>query len=176
MTAFLSLRFADLRETAVLLPPQPRPAELGLLLSALAHVSAVTGELPRRAVFANSSSTYEKAGRDRDLLVVAGGPWHPWLQSHADELPFAYTPSGLAPRRPWRPGVLLNYLTGFSAFVQLPQARRFAQTVSPVLGVAGIKSPWDPDRSTVLLLSNRKQSGPSLSRRDGPRGGVARRR
>ena len=156
-------RFADLRETAVLLAPQPRPAELGLLLSALAHVSAVTGELPRRAVFANSSSTYEKAGRDRDLLVVAGGPWHPWLQSHADELPFDYTPSGLAPRRPWRPGVLLNYLTGFAAFVQLHQARRFAQTVSPVLGVAGVESPWAPDRSTVLLLATENSQVPALA-------------
>lgn len=156
-------RFADLRETAVLLAPQPSPAELGLLLSALAHVSAVTGELPRRAVFANSSSTYEKAGRDRDLLVVAGGPWHPWLRSYADELPFDYTPSGLAPRRLWRSGVLLNYLTGFAAFIQLHQARRFAQTVLPVLGVAGVKSPWAPDRSTVLLLATENSQVPALA-------------
>jgi hypothetical protein len=156
-------RFADLRETAVLIAPQPRPAELGLLLSALAHVSAITGELPLRAVFANSSSTYEKEGRDRDLLVVAGGPLHPWLQSHADELPFTYTPGGLAPRRPWRPGVLLNYLTGFSAFVQLHQARRFAQTVSPVLGVAGVQSPWAPERSTVLLLATENSQIPALA-------------
>ena len=156
-------RFADLRETAVLLAPQPRPAELGLLFSALAHVSAITGELPKGAVFANSSSTYEKAGRDRDLLVVAGGPWHPWLRSHADELPFAYTSGGLAPRRPWRPGVLLNYLTGFAAFVQLHQACRFAQTVSPVLGVAGVESPWAPDRSTVLLLATENSQVPALA-------------
>lgn len=156
-------RFADLRETAVLLPPQPRPAELDLLLSAMAHVSAVTGELPKGAVFANSSSTYEKAGRDRDLLVVAGGPWHPWLRSYADGLPFAYTPSGLAPRRPWRPDVLLNYLTGFAAFVQLHQARRFAQTVSPVLGVAGVESPWASDRSTVLLLATENCQVPALT-------------
>jgi hypothetical protein len=156
-------RFADLRETAVLLAPQPRPAELGLLLSALAHVSAVTGELPKRAVFANSNSTYEKAGRDRDLLIVAGGPWHPWLRSHADKLPFDYTPSGLAPRRPWRPSVLLNYLTGFAAFVQLHQARRFAQTVSPVLGVAGVESPWAPDRTAVLLLATENSQVPALA-------------
>jgi hypothetical protein len=156
-------RFADLRETAVLLAPQPRPAEFGLLFSALAHVSAVTGELPRRAVFANSSSTYEKAGRDKDLLIVAGGPWHPWLQSHADELPFAYTPSGLAPRCPWRPAVLLNYLTGFAAFVQLPQAYRFAQKVPSVLGVAGVRSPWASDRSTVLLLATENSRVPALA-------------
>ncbi len=156
-------RFADLRETAVLLTPQPSPAEVGLLLSALAHVSAITGELPIRAVFANSSSSYEKVGRDRDLLVVAGGHWHPWLQTNAALLPFAYTPSGLAPRRPWRPGVLLNYLTGFSAFTQLHQARRFAQTVPPVLGVAGIKSPWNPDRSTVLLLATENNPIPALA-------------
>lgn len=155
-------RFADLRETAVLLAPQPRPAEIGLLLSVLAHVSAVTGELPKRAVFANSSSTYEKAGRDRDLLVISSGPWHPWLRSHADELPFTYTPGGLVPRRPWRPGVLLNYLTGFAAFVQLPQARRFAQTVSPVLGVAGVESPWATDRSTILLLATENSQVPAL--------------
>lgn len=155
-------RFADLRETAVLLAPQPRPAELGLLLSAFAHVSAVTGELPKHAVFANSSSTYEKAGRNRDLLVVASGSWHPWLRSHADKLPFTYTPGGLAPRRPWRPGVLLNYLTGFAAFVQLPQARRFAQTVSPVLGVAGAESPWAADRNTVLLLATENSQVPAL--------------
>ncbi|MDP4103311.1 MAG: cellulose biosynthesis cyclic di-GMP-binding regulatory protein BcsB [Bacillota bacterium] len=156
-------RFADLRETAVLLAPQPRPAELGLLFSALAHVSAITGELPKGAVFANSSSTYKKAGRDRDLLVVADGPGHPWLQSHADELPFAYTSSGLAPRCPWRPGVLLNYLTGFAAFVQLHQARRFAQTVSSVLGVASVESPWTPDRSTVLLLATENSQVPALA-------------
>jgi hypothetical protein len=156
-------RFADLRETAVLLSPQPRPAEIGLLLSALAHVSAITGELPKRAVFANSNSTYEEAGRDRDLLVVAGGPWHPWLRSHADELPFKYNSSSLAPCRPWRPGVLLNYLTGFAALVQLHQARRFAQTVSPVLGVAGVESPWDSDRSTVLLLATENSQVPALA-------------
>ncbi|MBN1600298.1 MAG: cellulose biosynthesis cyclic di-GMP-binding regulatory protein BcsB [Chitinispirillaceae bacterium] len=156
-------RFADLRETAVLLAPQPHPAELGLLLSALAHVSAVTGELSRRVVFANSSSTYEKAGRNRDLLVVAGGPWHPWLRSYADELPFVYTPGGLAPRCPWRPGVLLNYLTGFAAFIQLPLARRFAQTVLPILGVAGVVSPWAPDRSTVLLLATENSQVPALA-------------
>jgi hypothetical protein len=156
-------RFADLRETAVLLAPQPRPAELSLLLSAMAHVSAVTGELPSRAVFANSSSTFEKAGRDRDLLVVAGGSWHPWLQNHADELPFTYTPSGLVPRRPWRPGVLLNYLTGFAAFVQLHQARRFAQTVPPVLGIAGVQSPQAPDRSTVLLLATENSQVPAIA-------------
>ena len=59
-------RFADLRETAVLLAPQPDQAELGLLFSALAHVSAITGELPSRAVFANSISNYENIGRGRD--------------------------------------------------------------------------------------------------------------
>lgn len=156
-------RFADLRETAVLLSPQPHPQEFSLLFSALAHFSAITGELPGRAVFANSESTYEKAGRDRDLLVVAGGPWHPWLQSHADRLPFAYTPGGLAPRLPFRPGVLLNYLTGFAAFVQLPQARRFAQTVSPVLGVAGVESPWAAKRGAVLLLATENSQAPALA-------------
>jgi hypothetical protein len=156
-------RFADLRETAVLLAPQPRPIELGLLFSAMAHVSAVTGELPKRAVFANSSSTYERAGRYRDLLVVASGPQHPWLQNHTDDLPFTYTPGGLAPRCPWRSEVLLNYLTGFTAFVQLHQARRFAQKVSPVLGVAGTESPWAPDRSTVLMLATENSQTPALA-------------
>jgi hypothetical protein len=156
-------RFADLRETAILLAPQPCPAELGLLLSALAHVSALSGELPNRVVFANSDSMYEKAGRDRDLLIVAGDPRHPWLQSHADELPFAYTPGGLVPRRPWQPEVLLNYLTGFAAFVQLHQARRFAQTVPPVLGIAGVQSPLNPDRSVVLLLATENSQAPALA-------------
>lgn len=156
-------RFADLRETAVLLPPQPRPAELSLLFSALAHFSAVTGELPSRAVYANSSSTYEKVGRNKDLLIVAGGPWHPWLRSYADKLPFAYNASNLAPRRPQRPGVLLNYLTGFGAFVQLHKTRRFAQTVSPVLGVAGMESPWTPKRSSVLLLATENSKVPALA-------------
>lgn len=156
-------RFADLRETAVLLAPQPDQAELGLLFSALAHVSAITGELPSRAVFANSISNYENIGRGRDLLIVASGPLHPWIENYADRLPFDYTPSGLAPRCPWRPGVLLNYLTGFPAFFQLSQARRFVRKVSPILGVAGVQSPWASDRSAILLLATENSQVPSLA-------------
>lgn len=155
-------RFADLRETAILLAPQPRPAELSLLFSALAHVSAVTGELPRRAVFTNSSSTYEELGRDRDLLIVASSPSHPWLQNHTKRLPFAYTGSGLIPRRPWSPGVLLNYLTGAAAFAQLSRAYRFTENVLPVLGIAGMGSPWTSGRSTIILLATENNQIPAL--------------
>jgi hypothetical protein len=58
--------------------------------------------------------------------------------------------------------VLLNYLTGFAAFIQLPQAHRFTQTVLPVLGVAGVESPLASDRSTVLLLATENSQVPAL--------------
>ena len=113
-------------------------------------------------MFTNSSSTYEELGHDRDLLIVASGPSHPWLQNHTKRLPFAYTGSGLIPRRPWSPGVLLNYLTGAAAFAQLSRAYRFTENVLPVLGIAGMGSPWTSGRSTIILLATENSQIPAL--------------
>jgi cellulose synthase (UDP-forming) len=102
-------RFADLAETAVVLPDSPTPAELETLLLLMGHFGAQTGYPVLRVTVTNPASL--AADRAHDYLILGTAEDQPALQSLGDAVLVQFDASGLRIRP--TPG-LLNWRRWFS--------------------------------------------------------------
>ena len=84
-SGFPFTRYADLAQTAVLLPDSPRPAEVETMLTVLGSFGAATGAPATRFELLAASAAQQSG--DRDLLIIASGVDVPLLQSWKDTLP-----------------------------------------------------------------------------------------
>ena len=84
-------RLADLAETTVVLPSQPTPAELQLLLGLMAHFGAQTGYPALRVIIAGNSSIQP----GRDYLVLGTVSDQPALSAFGRAAPVQLDPNGL---------------------------------------------------------------------------------
>ncbi len=84
-SGFPFTKFADLGQTAVIVPDGPKPAEVETLLTALGQFGASTGAAATRLTVL-AASHVQDAG-DRDLLVIASGVTSPLLESWKATLP-----------------------------------------------------------------------------------------
>jgi hypothetical protein len=84
-SGFPFTKFADLGETAVIVPDAPQPAEAETFLTVLGQFGAATGVAATRFELLDASHA-QQAG-DRDLLVIASGITSPLLESWKNTLP-----------------------------------------------------------------------------------------
>ena len=84
-SGFPFTKYADLGQTAVILPDAPQPPEVETALTTLGQFGASTGVAATRLAVLTASHAQE-AG-DRDLLVIAGGISSPLLDSWKATLP-----------------------------------------------------------------------------------------
>ncbi|MEO6830546.1 MAG: cellulose biosynthesis cyclic di-GMP-binding regulatory protein BcsB, partial [Acidobacteriaceae bacterium] len=89
-------RFADLSQTAIVIPQNPSVPEMGLLLTLVAHMGAETGFPALRLTIA-SSQTLERAA-DRDLLILGSQKDQPMFAQLARSLPVVPAAGGLSIR------------------------------------------------------------------------------
>jgi len=84
-SGFPFTKYADLAQTALILPDAPVPSEVETALTALGQFGAVTGMAGTRLTLLDASHAQE-AG-DRDLLVIASGVTSPLLEAWKASLP-----------------------------------------------------------------------------------------
>jgi hypothetical protein len=84
-SGFPFTKYADLGQTAVIMPDAPKPTEVETVLTVLGQFGAATGVAGTRYVLLDSSHA-QQAG-DRDLLVIASGITSPLLESWKSTVP-----------------------------------------------------------------------------------------
>jgi hypothetical protein len=84
-SGFPFTRYADLSQTAVVIPANPAPEELEALLTMLGHMGQWTGYPALRVQIARPPEIPQLAGKD--LLVIGGSGSAPWLERWHQALP-----------------------------------------------------------------------------------------
>lgn len=143
-------RYADLAQTALVLPDQPNADEVQTALLVLGQMGAVTGAVATRLSVVGASQV-QQAG-DRDLLVVVAGSSPALLQAWGQTLPARL-------ERGQRAASMLGQLADagnewFSGAVPRVAPRQGwteLQAQGPLAAIAGFESPLSAGRSVVLL-------------------------
>jgi hypothetical protein len=148
-------RAGHLSETAALLPPEPEPEEVASLLSVIAHLADITGDLPL-GLEVRADPT-PPAALDRDLLVVGAFDRHPALTAWSARSPVTFVFGGGRVKAPvgdglWGAARLLGFDSG-----ELERARAVLGAYRRVAVLAGFPSPIAPGRSVVALTAGRPQ-------------------
>jgi cellulose synthase (UDP-forming) len=95
-------RKADLSETAIVLPSNASPAQIGLALDAIAFLAGHTGSPATWVSFINTADV--ERTRDKDLLMIGSPQDQVDLQSKTAAIPLVYQESAfrnVEPRRFW---------------------------------------------------------------------------
>ena len=155
-------KYADLAQTALLLPDAPQAAEVQTALAALGLIGAATGAPATRLTLLPASRVKE-AG-DRDLLVVAAGAYPPLLEAWGQTLP-ARLEAGR--RAASTLGRLLDagneWFSGAVPRVVPREGWTELQASGPLAAISGFESPLAPRRSVVLLNATDAAALPAVA-------------
>jgi hypothetical protein len=145
-------KYADLAETAVVLPDQPQASDVEAMLFMLGRLGRVTGIPGLRFQLTHSSAAASVV--DSDLLVI-GGPagkdllaqWGKSLPAIIEQNRRAYTPLA---RIEAMPGDLLG-----DRYSNLPSTWRLDVAASgPLAALLGFESPLKSDRSVIAVAAS----------------------
>ncbi|MBJ9965941.1 cellulose biosynthesis cyclic di-GMP-binding regulatory protein BcsB [Burkholderia seminalis] len=147
-SGFPFTRFADLSQTAVVLPDRPSPQELEAYLTMLGHMGEWTGFPALRVQIARPGDVAALAG-SKDLLVIDGSPTSPLLAHWRAALPLAIGEQGGAGatrvaftvKERWRNGV------------GLADGGAHIEQTGPLAALAGFELPGSHGRSVVALTA-----------------------
>lgn len=150
----------DLRHTLVLLPPDPTKSEVGVFLSAVGHMAAVTGNLPL-GLEVQAETKPPRPGLDRHLLLIGRFEAHPALRAWASAGPSRFRTRPIV-QRPRRYHLGRALLAGELGFSDLERARADAQRWTQVSALSVFPSPLAPDRVVVSLAAATEDALPFL--------------
>ncbi|MBM2766795.1 cellulose biosynthesis cyclic di-GMP-binding regulatory protein BcsB [Burkholderia anthina] len=147
-SGFPFTRFADLSQTAVVIPERPSPQELEAYLTMLGHMGQWTGFPALRVQVARPGDVAALAGR-KDLLVIDGSPASPLLSQWRASLPLAIdvqagagaTRVAFSVKERWRNGV------------GLADGGAHIEQSGPLAALAGFELPGSHGRSVVALTA-----------------------
>ncbi|AOK16351.1 cellulose synthase [Burkholderia cepacia] len=147
-SGFPFTRFADLSQTAVVMPDRPSPQELEAYLTMLGHMGEWTGFPALRVQVARPGDV--AALRDKDLLVIDGSPASPLLAHWRSALPLVIGEQGSAGgaariafsvKERWRNGV------------GLAEGGAHIEQTGSLAALAGFELPGSRGRSVVALAA-----------------------
>ena len=159
-SGFPFTRFADLSQTAVVLPDAPHEQELSTYLNLLGRLGEATGYPGTALTVVRGTELADVA--DRDLLVIASGSNQPLLKQWAGALPVQLDASH-------SPGVMTQF-SKLLAWVAsaLPDLIRPAAAATPAFNssgmsayAAGFESPLRSHRSVVMFWANEPSALPA---------------
>ncbi|CAM2167017.1 Cyclic di-GMP-binding protein [Burkholderia latens] len=147
-SGFPFTRFADLSQTAVVVPDRPSPQELEAYLTMLGHMGQWTGFPALRVQVARPGDVAALEGR-KDLLVIDGSPASPLLSRWRTALPLSIDQQGgagatrvaFSVKERWRNGV--GMADGGAHIEQTGQ----------LAALAGFELPGSHGRSVVALTA-----------------------
>ena len=154
-------RLADLSETALVLPPAPKPEELSAALSMLAHFAAITGRVGSGLTVIIADESFGGSVLDKDLLLVGTFSDHPLLRRWAARLPLSFATSPPRVQMPEQNSALLSLLEGRRGFSELELAAPLAGRAKELGALMGMESPLAKGREVVVLTAARAAQIPS---------------
>ena len=155
-------RVPDLGETAVVVPEQPAPAEMSMVLSVFGRLAQVTGRTATRATFASAKSANE-ALRDKDLLVIGGGRDNPLVSRWEPLLPIAVDGNHPHIQRRMDGSFFVDLLGGLGPLEDLHRAHQVLAQAKNVAAMTAIESPVTKGRTAVVVTATDPTSLPPLS-------------
>lgn len=145
-------RFADLSDTVLAVSDEPATSELGMTLSVMAHLAALTGYPATGLRVETASALQNEPGTDADVLIVSEGRNNTLVRNWALQLPVGGIGRDLHPQRPATASLVLDLASGWTAPRELERAQKFARHVeTPMSAVMGIESPLHAGRSAVVI-------------------------
>jgi cellulose synthase operon protein B len=151
-------RYADLGETAVVLPSKPTPGEIGTALSMMAHFAAITGVPATRVAFTNPAGIDRNA--DKDLLIVGAAENLAFLHSWPGYQPLSFPLGQVAVNRPSTGMQTKALFGGRLTWRNIERAQRKISRTSNLAVVAGFESPYAHGRSATLVSASSTQTMP----------------
>lgn len=147
-------KYADLQQTAVLLPDAAPPQAISTYLTAIAQLSAATGYPGTR--FSLLTHSQADQAKNADILLVSAGESSGLLHGWKQALP-ALVEAGAMSLRPTE-RVLDTFadLMRFDSSQWRPEHHGEAtlQGTGPLAAIAGFESPLQAGRSVVALMAN----------------------
>jgi len=163
-------RMADLSETVAALPTKPLPAEIGTLLSFVAHTTAITGHPPTGlTVVLNDHPEAigdDPTRRDKDVIVIGVVSRLHGLASWEEHMPIRgitrEAPGHIQlPSVPWYQEAMA-FLQGTPLSEDLDRLSKALRPGSERAYVVGLESPWQTGRSVVVISADDPSGMPSL--------------
>jgi hypothetical protein len=160
-SGFPFTRYADLSQTAVVIPEHPAPQELESMLTMLGHMGQWTGYPALRVQIARPHELAQVSGKD--LLVIGGDASAPLLSRWHQALPLSIgagtadnrtdtpvTRASFSVKEQWRNG---EHLADGSARIERD---------GPLAALMGFELPGSKGRSVVALTATDQQQLPQL--------------
>lgn len=152
-------RYADLSQTAVVVPEQPGRDDIETLLTLLGRMGESTGT-PATQVAVVGPQQVDTV-RDRDLLLIGTAPGQPLLQAWKDHLPAEVAGTQRSVSQPARPGTA--WYGGFG----LPRetgsvTQERIETTGPLAALLGFESPLASGRSVVAVTAGESRDLPKV--------------
>jgi hypothetical protein len=160
-SGFPFTRYADLAQTAVVIPDHPAPQELESMLTMLGHMGQWTGYPALRVQIVRPSELAQVAGKD--LLVISGDAsapvlarWHQALPlsigaaSHEGGADGLVTRAAFSVKEQWRNGA------------HQPDGSARIERDGPLAALIGFELPGSEGRSVVALTGTDTQQLPQL--------------
>ncbi|HEP6430530.1 TPA: cellulose biosynthesis cyclic di-GMP-binding regulatory protein BcsB, partial [Burkholderia cenocepacia] len=149
-SGFPFTRFADLSQTAIVLPERPSPQELEAYLTMLGHMGEWTGFPALRVQVARPGDVAALSGH-KDLLVIDGSPASPLLAHWRAALPLAIGEQGGAGGGATR--VAFTVKERWRNGVGLADGGAHIEQTGPLAALAGFELPGSRGRSVVALTA-----------------------
>ncbi|WP_321858146.1 cellulose biosynthesis cyclic di-GMP-binding regulatory protein BcsB [Burkholderia cenocepacia] len=149
-SGFPFTRFADLSQTAVVIPDRPSPHELEAYLTMLGHMGEWTG-FPALRVQVARPGDVAALSAHKDLLVIDGSPASPLLAQWRSALPLAIGEQGGAGGGATR--VAFTVKERWRNGVGLADGGAHIEQTGPLAALAGFELPGSRGRSVVALTA-----------------------
>lgn len=146
-------KYADLAQTAIVLPTQPTATDIQTYLTAVARMASSTGYAGTR--FALLAPAQIREAGNRDILLIAHGDSDGLLQQWHADMP-AVLAAGKRSVQPLERG-LHRFYDLFSMAEGAPARPSEGSTTlegdGPLAAIVGLQSPLTPERSVVALTA-----------------------
>jgi len=161
-SGFPFTKYADLGQTAVIVPDEPKPQEVETALTTLGQFGATTGMAATRLTLLTASHVQE-AG-DRDLLVIASGITSPLLESWKATLP-ARIDSGerASPVLGRISDAGTEWFSGAAPHALPRDGWTDIAAKGPLAAIMGLESPLQGGRSVVVLNATEPSALPAAA-------------
>ncbi|MCA8244015.1 cellulose biosynthesis cyclic di-GMP-binding regulatory protein BcsB [Burkholderia sp. AU32262] len=151
-SGFPFTRFADLSQTAVVLPERPSPQELEAYLTMLGHMGEWTGFPALRVQVARPGDVAALSGH-KDVLVIDGSPASPLLANWRASLPLAIGEPGGAGGGGGATRVAFTVKERWRNGVGVADGGAHIEQTGPLAALAGFELPGSRGRSVVALTA-----------------------
>lgn len=145
-------RYADLQETAVVMPANPSTQDIEVMLTLLGRMGESTGYPATRVVVASPDDM--AALKDKDLLLIGTAPNQPLVEKWGERLPAMIAGAN---RRISEPARAVNFLYDWFGFGTdpdpSPAMRGIMRGDGPLAAMLGFESPLSSSRSVVAITA-----------------------